>query len=112
MGADYLLDKDDFANWFLDLYEEAPPDELISIKKSHATYLEKNERTMTKAHLREMTCKKFIAMVKEHMLLKQHFIENHQHYMTVHITKQSIWGWRLIPDYNSGDLSDNDKNNE
>ena len=27
MGADYLLDKDDFANWFLDVYEEAPPDE-------------------------------------------------------------------------------------
>ena len=108
MGADYLLDKDDFANWFLDIYEEAPPDELISIKKLHATYLEKNERTMTKAHLREMTCKKFIAIVKEHMLLKQHFIDGNQMYMNTRIKKQSVWGWRLI----SGNSGESDSDDE
>ena len=109
MGADYLLDKDDFANWFLDVYEEAPVDELISIKKLHATYLEKNERTMTKAHLREMTCKKFIAMIKEHMLLKKHFIDTDTWYMNKRIIKQSIWGWRMMSDDSDNDDANDDE---
>ena len=98
LGADYLLDKDDFANWFLDVYEEGADDEysLITIKELHAKYLEMNERKMTKADLRAMTCKKFIEMIKDHMLLKKHFIEQNEWRYKKRIVKQSIWGYRLI----------------
>ena len=98
LGADYLLDKDDFANWFLDVYEEGPDDEysLITIKELHAKYLDMNEKKMTKADLRAMTCKKFIEMIKEHMLLKSHFIEQNTYRYNKRITKQSIWGYKLI----------------
>jgi len=98
LGADYLLDKDDFANWFLDVYEEGPDEEntLISIKKLHAKYLEMNEKKMTKTDLREMTCKKFIELIKEHMLLKKHFIDTNQCRYGKNIKKQSIWGYQLI----------------
>ena len=98
LGADYLLDKDDFANWFLDVYEEGYDDEvsLITIKELHAKYLEMNERKMTKADLRAMTCKKFIEMIKDHMLLKKHFIEQNEYRYNKRITKQSIWGYKLI----------------
>lgn len=98
LGADYLLDKDDFANWFLDVYEEGADDEysLITIKELHAKYLEMNERKMTKADLRAMTCKKFIEMIKDHMLLKKHFIEQNEYRYNKRITKQSIWGYKLI----------------
>jgi len=98
LGADYLLDKDDFANWFLDVYEEAKDEEinLISIKDLHAKYLEMNERKMTKADMRTMTCKKFIEMIKGHMLLKNHFIDRNEYRYKKQITKQSIWGYQLI----------------
>jgi phage/plasmid-associated DNA primase len=98
LGADYLLDKDDFANWFLDVYEEGYNDEfsLITIKDLHAKYLEMNEKKMTKADLRAMTCKKFIEMIKDHMLLKKHFIEQNEYRYNKRITKQSIWGYKLI----------------
>jgi len=98
LGADYLLDKDDFANWFLDVYEEGSDNEysLITIKELHAKYLDMNEKKMTKSDLRSMTCKKFIEMVKEHMLLKKHFIEQNEYRYNKRITKQSIWGYKLI----------------
>jgi phage/plasmid-associated DNA primase len=98
LGADYLLDKDDFANWFLDVYEEGTDEEktLISIKKLHATYLQMNEKKMTKTDLREMTCKKFIELIKEHMLLKKHFIDYGMCRYGKNIKKQSIWGYQLI----------------
>ena len=98
LGADYLLDKDDFANWFLDVYEETTDEEinLISIKDLHAKYLEMNERKMTKADMRTMTCKKFIEMIKGHMLLKNHFIDRNEYRYKKQITKQSIWGYQLI----------------
>lgn len=98
LGADYLLDKDDFANWFLDVYEEGSDDEysLITIKELHAKYLDMNEKKMTKADLRAMTCKKFIEMIKDHMLLKKHFIDNGVCRYGKNIKKQSIWGYKLI----------------
>ncbi|NBO31788.1 MAG: hypothetical protein EBV05_09405 [Cyanobacteria bacterium WB6_1B_304] len=98
LGADYLLDKDDFANWFLDVYEEGPDDEysLITIKDLHAEYMSRNKDKMSKAELREMTCKKFIEMIKDHILLKKHFIEQNTYRYKKRITKQSIWGYQLI----------------
>lgn len=100
LGADYLLDKDDFANWFLDVYKEGPDDEytLITIKDLHAKYLEMNKDKMTKAELREMNCKKFIEMIKDHILLKKHFIDAHGRRYNKRIVKQSIWGYQLIGD--------------
>ena len=100
LGADYLLDKDDFANWFLDVYKEGPDDEysLITIKDLHAKYLEMNKDKMTKAELREMNCKKFIEMIKDHILLKKHFIDAQGRRYNKRIAKQSIWGYQLIGD--------------
>ena len=43
-----------------------------------------------------MTCKKFIEMIKDHMLLKKHFIEQNEYRYNKRITKQSIWGYKLI----------------
>lgn len=107
LGEDYLLDKDDFANWFLDVYEEGYDDalSLITIKEIHAKYLEMNERKMTKADLRAMTCKKFIELIKDHMLLKKHFIDKNEYRYKNQITKQSIWGYKLI----DKDDDENDK---
>ena len=96
LGADYLLDKDEFANWFLDVYKEGPDDEysLITIKDLHAKYMEMNK--MNKAGLRAMTCKKFIEMIKDHILLKKHFIDALGRRYNKRIPRQSIWGYQLI----------------
>ena len=98
LGADYLLDKDDFANWFLDVYEEGPDEELtlITIKDLHAEYMSRNKDKMSKAELREMTCKKFIEMIKDHILLKKHFIDASGRRYNKRIPRQSIWGYQLI----------------
>lgn len=98
LGADYLLDKDDFANWFLDVYKEGPDDQfsLITIKDLHAKYLEMNK--MGGRELRTMTCKKFVDMIKDHILLKNHFIDAHGRRYNKRITRQSIWGYELIGD--------------
>ena len=63
---------------------------------------------MAKAHLREMTCKKFIAS-KEHMLLKVHFIDGNQMYMNKRIIKQSIWGWQIMSDDSDNDDDPDDE---
>jgi phage/plasmid-associated DNA primase len=103
LGADYLLDKDEFANWFLDVYKEGPDDEysLITIKDLHAKYLEMNK--MNKAGLRAMTCKKFIEMIKDHILLKKHFIDALGRRYNKRIARQSIWGYQLIGDDDAGE---------
>ena len=60
---------------------------------------------MTKAELRDMTCKKFIEMIKDHILLKKHFIDAQGRRYNKRIAKQSIWGYQLIGD----DGSDHDE---
>jgi phage/plasmid-associated DNA primase len=98
LGADYLLDKDEFANWFLDVYKEGPDDEysLITIKDLHAKYMEMNKGKMSVVESRTMTCKKFIEMIKDHILLKKHFIEQNTYRYKKQQKRQAIWGYQLI----------------
>ena len=101
LGADYLLDKDDFANWFLDVYKEAPDEKknLISIKMLHAKYMEMNKDNMTKTDKREMNRKKFIEMIKDHILLKKHFIDYGMCRYGENIKTQCVWGFVEIDDF-------------
>ena len=99
LGANYLLSKDDFANWFLDNYEKDEDNcemqSVISIKDIHLNYMNMNERLLSKADIRKMTMANFTDKIKAHMLLKECFRDRTAPINGKQLTKQSIVGYRL-----------------
>ncbi len=60
--------------------------------------MELNKGKMDKMELRAMTNKKFIEMIKDHILLKKHFIDRNEYRYKKQQKRQAIWGYQLIAD--------------
>lgn len=103
LGIKYLMQNDDFSNWFLDNYEPMPG-AIVGVREVYRDYRESAYyRALPKAEQRRITQQTFTDTLRTNIALKKHFMPARTRANGKQLTKDCIMNYKQKSQYDSDD---------